>query len=354
MIGYQSGYYHTGGPNTFVGRYAGRGTTGTAASLHNAAFGYNALQAINQGDYNVAVGSYALDANTSASRNTAVGYDALSANTTSADNTAVGYEALKVATGSANYLTAVGSGAGKSCSSGGANTFLGYEAGDLHATGAANIVIGARTESPSTSASESITIGYNAAGYSAGYFTVCDPDGKSYIEPGQTSWSGTSDAGYKENIATSTAGLSFINDLRPVTFTYRKKKDIEPTIQGYTTDAVEGETYYKGSSRVTHGFIAQEVKIAIDNHSEVKDGHRVWRAKEPDQFYEEDRDAVLYTDKDIIPEGKEIGDIRKPAQVTGELMRRGDGESISEGALIPMLVKSIQELTARIEELEGE
>ena len=66
----------------------------------------------------------------------------------------------------------------------------------------------------------------------------------------------------------------------------------------------QGETH--------HGFIAQEVKVAIDNHLELKDGFQMW-AEDP-------------------TDGR---------------------QRLADGALIPILVKAIQELTARIATLEG-
>ena len=67
------------------------------------------------------------------------------------------------------------------------------------------------------------------------------------------------------------------------------------------------------NGKYNHGFISQEVKEVIDNNPNIKDGFDMWS--------EDDIDGR---------------------------------QRIGEGALIPMLVKSIQELTARIEELEGE
>jgi hypothetical protein len=66
-----------------------------------------------------------------------------------------------------------------------------------------------------------------------------------------------------------------------------------------------------GNVLTKHGFIAQEIKTVIDNHSEVKDGSEIW---------EENRDGV---------------------------------QNFSPTALIPMLVKSIQELSAKVEALEN-
>ena len=119
----------------------------------------------------------------------------------------------------------------------------------------------------------------------------------------------------KEEIVTSTAGLSFINDLRPVTFKWKKEKDIPTTLNGYKENS---ETRFK-TDATEHGFIAQEVKTVIDAHSEIKDGFDMWREDESD--------------------GR---------------------QRIAESALIPVLVKAIQELSAentalkaRVTTLEG-
>ena len=60
-----------------------------------------------------------------------------------------------------------------------------------------------------------------------------------------------------------------------------------------------------------HGFVAQEVKEAIDKHNDVKEGFKMWKMKE-------------------------------------------DGtQTVADGNLIPMLVKAVQELTAKVEALEN-
>ena len=89
-------------------------------------------------------------------------------------------------------------------------------------------------------------------------------------------------------------------------------------------DAEDADERIKGNDQTTnHGFIAQEVKTAIDNHSEVKDGHKLW--------YQDDSDSA-----------------------------QGNVQNISPIALIPILVKALQEaddkidaLTARVATLEG-
>ena len=60
-----------------------------------------------------------------------------------------------------------------------------------------------------------------------------------------------------------------------------------------------------------YGFIAQEVKSVIDNHSELKDGFKMW-------------------------------DIRE----------HNSQQEVGEAAIIPVLVKAVQELSAKNDSLE--
>ena len=100
--------------------------------------------------------------------------------------------------------------------------------------------------------------------------------------------------------------MSFINDLRPRTFNYRNKGDIPEEFKGYEENSTE---VYK-SEKSQHGFIAQEVKEVIDNHTDIVDGFKLW-------------------------------DVRETGQ-----------QEVAEAALIPMLTKAVQELSAKVEELE--
>ena len=123
---------------------------------------------------------------------------------------------------------------------------------------------------------------------------------------------------YKKNITSSTAGLAFINDLRPVTFKFKQKNELATDIYGYDADSTDTDGY---TDEVAHGFIAQEIKAVLDNHSEVKAGQGIW---------------------------KQAADAKSNRQ------------SVSHTAMIPMLVKALQEaddkidaLTARVTTLEG-
>ena len=200
------------------------------------------------------MGYNSLVANTTGSRNVALGKSSLDSNTTATYNTAVGFESLAgVTTGNHNI------GIGKSS---------GYNITD----GTRNIVLGSGNQTSSPGGYDQIVMGYEVTGYSHATFTFGNASNDTTIGYGNTSWSAPSDQRLKEEITTSTAGLSFVNDLRPVTYKWKKEKDIPTDLKGY----VEGsETRFK-TDTTEHGFIAQEVKTAIDAHSEIKDGFDMW------------------------------------------------------------------------------
>ena len=88
---------------------------------------------------------------------------------------------------------------------------------------------------------------------------------------GGTTWTNPSDVRIKEDIKDEEIGLSFINDLRPRTFRYRQEKDIPEELDAHVAGS---EERYK-TDKYEHGFIAQEVKEAIDKHN-LKDGFDMW------------------------------------------------------------------------------
>jgi hypothetical protein len=295
----------TGGNNTGIGYHAlFVNTTGT----EGAALGFEALRSNTTGHSNVAVGNEALELNTTASNNVAVGTKSLRVNTTGTDLVAIGFMALSAHTNN-DGCTAIGTRALKDNTDGVNNTAVGNSAGEYtvsNTTGNRNTFIGALSHGPDADADNSIVIGY-AVGGSNSTLTFGSGSTDTRCTHGSTTWSNPSDERIKKDITTSTAGLSFINDLRPVTFKYKNEGDIPSAFSGY----VEDSTSPFNNSLTNHGFIAQEVKTAIDAHTELKDGFDMWS------------------------EG-------------------GNGrQRLGDSALVPMLVKAIQELSAKVEALEN-
>jgi hypothetical protein len=250
---------------------------------------------------------------TTADGSTSLGYETLKALTEGVDNVAIGYQALdEILTGCCNI--AIGKHALGNCDGAETeNVAIGFQAGLNLDGGVSNIFIGSDANPGSGSSNREIVIGKGVTGAGTDNATLGMGTNKVTIalDGSDESWAASSDERLKENIETSTAGLSFINELRPVTFNWKKAKDVDKSMSQYQ-DSEEPALGAEGSyGKTMHGFIAQEVKSAIDKHSDLKEGFSMWKEWE-------------------------------------------DGtQAVSSGALVPMLVKAIQELSARVEELES-
>jgi hypothetical protein len=310
-LGVQNFSSATDAENTAVGFQAGaQVTTGT----YNSLVGSKAGDALTGGHANVAIGRASLSGETTGNSSVAIGRNALiiQNNTSSEDmeNVAVGDKAGSgVTTGSLNTL--IGASAGFGVSTGGGNTIVGHGGGTRNTdltTGNNNTLIGRETGTSATGASNNNVLGKDVVGSAENTFTFGIGSADSAISTGGTSISAPSDERYKEEIETSTAGLSFINDLRPVTFRWKKEKDLPSDHRAYVKDS-EKRTM---NDTHNHGFVAQEVKTAIDAHSELKDGFKMWQADE-----------------------------------------RDGRQRIAPAELIPILTKAIQELSAKNDALEA-
>jgi len=210
----------------------------------------------------------------------------------------------------------MGSKCGQGITTGSYNTLYGYLTGTTITpitTGHRNVLFGAYCRPSASDATKANGLGWDLT-CAAGYTTLGEGTNDIRAAHGNVTWATVSDERYKKDIVNSTAGLSFINDLTPRTFKYKNLGELPEAFNAYEADSTE---VFKNSN-INHGFIAQEVKVAIDAHSEIKDGFKLW----------DDRD---------------------------------DGsQEVAEAALIPILVKAVQEqnalivaLTARVATLEG-
>lgn len=117
-----------------------RNTTG----FHNSAVGHSSLYSNTTGANNSALGSYSLWYNTSATSTVAVGFEAAQgvANYNNQGGVYVGYQAGELAATGSNY-----------------NTFLGYQTGYNLTTGSYNIALGQNVDVPSGTGSQQLNIG---------------------------------------------------------------------------------------------------------------------------------------------------------------------------------------------------
>ena len=133
----------------------------------------------------------------------------------------------------------------------------------------------------------------------AGNIVTCDFDA-------DADFARSSDIRLKDNIESTEIGLDFINLLRPVKFTFKDNSTI-PEIM----TAQYSETNTMNTTHVSHGFIAQEVKAALDSKGDSSFG--VWELDHIDN----------------------------------------ETQRLKKNMLIMPLVKAVQELSAEVEALKA-
>jgi len=317
-VGYQALATETGGYlNIAIGAGALQNQNGGS---YNVAVGHEAGNDITTGVQNTFIGALSGDATTDADYNVGVGIGSLGANTVGSKSTAIGTNALFTQTpSSAADMLNVGLGyhAGFAVTTGVQNTLLGGLCHDNLTTGDLNISVGYNNAPSGVGVDSEIVIGNSVTGAGTNTVRIGTAGGSATLglDGSDTSWAAASDARLKKDVADSTAGLEFINDLRPVTFKWNAKNEVAEDLPQHDADSSDP---IFGEGKAHHGFIAQEVKAVIDDHSDVLDGNNIWH---------EDPDGT---------------------------------QQLSQGNLVPMLVKAIQEqnalieaLTARITTLEG-
>ncbi len=97
--------------------------------------------------------------------------------------------------------------------------------------------------------------------------------------------------------------------MRPVTFKWNAKNAVADDLPQY--DEGSSDPVY-GEGKAHHGFIAQEVEDVIANHPEIVEGNSI---------------------TDIDAQGV---------------------HSLADGALMPMMVRAVQELSSQVDELKAE
>jgi hypothetical protein len=321
----------TGGSNTGVGAFALYKTTGS----DNTAVGTSTCGAVTTGSNNVGVGSNALTSTTTGSNNTAIGTGALSNNTTGGSNVAVGHDLLAaLVTGgsgntavgegnlisltSGNYNVAIGQTCLESQTSASYNVAIGNNAGTGTGGGSNNIYIGNTIRS--SSGADVTNIGPGTGNVSATYTNVTNighdaaassTTASNTITLGDanitslrcqvTSITSLSDERDKKDIQTLDVGLDFINTLKPVSFQWNMRPKLDD----------EGNVISTGKVDIPDiGFIAQDMVKAEDD---------LGLAEYLQLSYRDNPEAL----------------------------------EVSQGRLIPILVKAIQDLTAKVEALEN-
>jgi len=184
------------------------------------------------------------------------GYQAANS-TTGVNTTAIGYQALYSNTTGTNN-TIIGAGAGYAITSTN-HIAIGRNANTTSTNGDRCTVIGSAANPSGSNTDAEIVIGYGVTGQSDSYITMGANTGKIYnAYKTNATWTQTSDGRLKKNIQTDNLGLSFVCRLNPVTYQWKPSNEIDKSLPYYN------ETNERDTETVMHGFVAQEVKAALD------------------------------------------------------------------------------------------
>ena len=252
----------SGDYNQVYGNRAGGGlTTGSENHL----FGKSAGSGITTGQYNHIFGMNAGSTFDTESHNVAFGLSALGSSIAGAEyNTAIGnFSTDAITSGDGN--TCVGHQSGSAITEGDENIFIGKTAGDSCTTGSNNILLGAGINPSSNSNDHCLGLGNNF-GVAANDFSFGKASNVVTNDfDADANWSRSSDVRKKREIYDQELGLDFINDLRTVRFQWKPSNEFPKEWNDYS------EKNNMDTDVIMHGFIAQEVKEALDKHANEKD-----------------------------------------------------------------------------------
>jgi hypothetical protein len=289
----------TGGNNTIVGSLAGDAIT---TSGNNTIVGYNSMPLATTGcSSNVVVGANLLSsAVTGTFGNTVLGEGCGISLTSGYYNVAIGQTCLESQT-DATYNIAIGNNAGTGSGGGASNTYIGNTIRSSSGTNVLNLGSGTGNSSATYSNVTNIGNGATASSTSASNTITLGDSNITALRCQVTSITSLSDQRDKKEIEPLEVGLDFVNKLKPVSFQWNMRPKLDE----------EGNVISVGKVDIPDiGFIAQDM------------------VKVEDELNFADYLQLSYRDN---PEALEV----------------------SQGRLIPILVKAIQDLSAKIELLEN-
>ena len=239
-------------------------STGANQQTGTICIGKSAGTAINSNDASgtVIVGHQAGMVITEGQRNTAIGHEALKSVTNTDNNTAVGFNAGTTCNSGFNVFVGRSAGGNFSNPSGGGdgnNTFVGAESGETCAQGINNTLIGKGADVDASSRDGCVIIGSGLSlNTGSDNFVEIGNDTNSLqydLDGGDVVV--TSDVRTKKDIEDSKIGLDFINKLRTVTYKTKASANFPEEF------GVKNPTD-KTTDKLWDGMIAQEVKSVMD------------------------------------------------------------------------------------------
>jgi hypothetical protein len=301
----------TSGAAAFPSLAYGFEALGTATGAGNVAVGSRALKDDTTGDLNTAVGTSAANKVQGGQMNTAIGFRAMDSNVNGSFNTGVGVSSLSLVTGTGN--SSLGYGAGGALSTGSNNTVVGSGAiAAILSTGDQNTVVGAGVNNTQAmNGSNNIILGFEAAASTDSVSNQITLGNGSItaLRCNVDSISSLSDQRDKTDIEELPVGLDFINALKPVRFTWNTRIPASVVLPDGKVIKYSASDVRRGVPDI--GFIAQDL-VEVEDELEGHDWLQLTLRDNPDKL------------------------------------------EATQGRLIPILVKAIQELSAEIELLKSQ
>jgi len=351
---------------TAVGQETLKDNTG----IHNTGVGYRAMfNPSMSGSSNVAFGNYNLYANTSGASNTALGYQSLFSNSTASKNTSVGYQSgMFNTTGIDN--TFLGSLAGHNNTTGTYNTFVGKDAGLTNttassssyfgefsgrlATGNSNTFYGQQSGHTVTTGSKNTILGRytgNQGGLDirtlSNIIVLSDGDGNPRVHVDSSNavliGTGFATTGGSSGIKINANGAGIETKAGTTGFHYHNRF--------YNSGGQVGYISTQNSSTQYNTTSDHRLKENVDY---------TWDATTRLKQLKPARFNFIADGTDVVVDGFLAHEAQAvvPEAVTGthnEVDADGNPvyQGIDQSKLVPLLVKTIQELEARITALEG-
>jgi hypothetical protein len=375
-VGYQAGYSNTTGTENQSFGY--KALYATTTSSGNNAFGTYALNANTTGANNTALGNYALGLNTTASNNTAVGYQAGYSNTTGAQNTHIGRLAGYSST-TATSCTYVGNNAGYTNSTGVNNTFVGDTSG-YFTTGGNNTFIGLDAGYLVTTGQKNTILGKyngNTGGLdirtASNYIVLSDGDGNPRVMVNPSGYTKLSNNGTYNNATGSQHEIRSDATTETVTISNSNASFNSEVVIAQADRNTTNNSYYFYRAVIagvgTKFLVADSGNVTNTNGSygtisDVKNKENIVDATPKLDKIKQLQVRNFNFKGDEL---KQIGFIAQefeqvfPSMIEEHHDKDAEGndlgtttKSIKTSVLVPILVKAVQELTAKVEALEAQ
>jgi|688.fasta_scaffold282493_3 hypothetical protein len=294
---------------------------------------------------NTSIGLNTLTANTTQSNNVAVGFQSMQIASTNT-STAVGVNSLQDCSGDRNVgvgvntllitegleNTAIGSYSMQSNTTGYDNVALGYDSLVANISGYRNSAIGKQALSGNTTFFNSTGLGYNAQVEGSNQIQLGSGTTTCYTNGAVQNRSDLRD---KTEVRNTVLGLDFINELRPVDYKWDMREDYRSEMPSQLDlDATEEE-------KAAHQILMDEWLESVKLENITQDGTNTRTRYHHGLIAQEVQDLIEAS-------GVDFGGFQDH-KVNGG----GDVLSIGYTELIAPMIKAIQELTARINVLEG-